>query len=94
MTRPALRCDPDDRLLWRFPRRRLTAEEIRDAMLAAAGQLNPAIGGPSTMLPVDTELTHQLYEPSQWKVSSNPLDQHRRSIYLITGLDSHEVGPF
>lgn len=79
----ALRGDPDDRLLWRFPRRRLSAEEIRDAMLAAAGQLNSAIGGPSVMLPVDPELTHQLYKPAQWSVSLNPLDQHRRSIYLI-----------
>jgi len=79
----ALRIDPEDRLLWRFPRRRLSAEEIRDAMLAATGQLNPAVGGPSVMLPVDPELTHQLYKPAQWKVSTDPLDQHRRSIYLF-----------
>jgi hypothetical protein len=77
------RIDPDDRLLWRFPKRRLSAEEIRDAMLAAAGELNLAIGGPSVMLPVDPELTHQLYKPSQWEVSSDPQQQHRRSIYLI-----------
>ncbi len=31
--------DPDDRLLWRMERRRLDAEEIRDAMLMASGQL-------------------------------------------------------
>ena len=34
------------------------------------------------MLPVDPELTHQLYNLPV-EVSSNPLDQHRRSIYLI-----------
>ncbi|HEY8748658.1 MAG TPA: DUF1549 and DUF1553 domain-containing protein [Tepidisphaeraceae bacterium] len=79
----AMRIDPEDRLLWRFPKRRLSAEEIRDAMLAATGQLNPKIGGPSVMLPVDPELTQQLYKPSQWQVSSNLEDQHRRSIYLI-----------
>ena len=32
--------DPDNRLLWRMPHRRLDAEEIRDAMLMAGGQLD------------------------------------------------------
>jgi len=32
--------DPDNRLLWRFDRRRLEAEVIRDAVLAASGQLD------------------------------------------------------
>jgi hypothetical protein len=38
--------DADDRLLWRFAPRRLEAEEIRDAMLAVSGRLNPVMGGP------------------------------------------------
>src|SRR5262249_34935779 len=37
--------DPDNRLLWHFPRRRLSAEEVRDAMLAVAGRLNEEFGG-------------------------------------------------
>ncbi len=32
--------DPDNVLLWRMPKRRLTAEAIRDAMLVASGELN------------------------------------------------------
>jgi hypothetical protein len=32
--------DPDDRWLWRFPRQRLDAESLRDAMLAVAGNLD------------------------------------------------------
>jgi hypothetical protein len=39
--------DPDNRLLWHMPRRRLSAEAIRDTMLLASGQLDPARGGPS-----------------------------------------------
>ena len=39
--------DPENHLLWRMNVRRLEAEQIRDAMLAATGELDPAIGGPS-----------------------------------------------
>src|SRR4029077_1788302 len=38
--------DPDDRLLARFPVRRLDAEAVRDAMLHVAGELDPKAGGP------------------------------------------------
>ncbi len=37
--------DPDNRLLCRMHRRRLEAEEIRDAMLAISGELDETIGG-------------------------------------------------
>ncbi|HEX8200729.1 MAG TPA: PSD1 and planctomycete cytochrome C domain-containing protein [Isosphaeraceae bacterium] len=39
--------DPENRLLWRMNRRRLDAECLRDAMLAAAGRLRLEMGGPS-----------------------------------------------
>jgi hypothetical protein len=38
--------DADDRLLWRFPTRRLEAETIRDSMLAVNGRLNLKMNGP------------------------------------------------
>lgn len=38
--------DPDNRLWWRFPLRRLDAEALRDALLAVSGELDPRIGGP------------------------------------------------
>jgi hypothetical protein len=81
-TEAATRIDPEDRLLWRFNRRRLTAEEIRDSMLAVSGRLNLKSSGPSVMVPVDKELVQLLYKPSQWQVSK-PEEHDRRSIYLI-----------
>jgi hypothetical protein len=42
--------DPDNRLLWRMNRRRLDAEELRDAVLAASAGLDLSMGGPSTNL--------------------------------------------
>jgi hypothetical protein len=41
----AAQVDPENKLLHRFPVRRLEAEEVRDALLAVAGSLDPAIGG-------------------------------------------------
>jgi mono/diheme cytochrome c family protein len=37
--------DPDNRLLWRMSERRLTFEEMRDALLAATGRLDRTNGG-------------------------------------------------
>ncbi|WP_165251292.1 PSD1 and planctomycete cytochrome C domain-containing protein [Paludisphaera soli] len=39
--------DPANRLLWKRPVMRLEAEEVRDAMLAASGELAPTRGGPA-----------------------------------------------
>jgi len=75
--------DPENKLLWKFNRRRLEAEEIRDASLAVAGRLNDKTGGPSVIVPADPELVNFLYNPSQWKVTPDPAEHDRRSIYLL-----------
>lgn len=41
----ALRVDPTNKYLWRFTPRRLDAEQARDAMLAATGELDLTVGG-------------------------------------------------
>ena len=40
------RTDPENRLLWAFPVRRMEAEEVRDGLLYVAGELDAAVGGP------------------------------------------------
>jgi hypothetical protein len=75
--------DPENKLLWKFSRRRLEAEEIRDSMLAVAGALNLKAGGPGVIVPVDQTLVDLLYKPSQWAVDKDPNEHNRRSVYLI-----------
>ena len=64
--------------------RRLTAEEIRDSMLAVTGQLNlERRGGPWVFPPLPPEVTATSSHPdSAWVVSPDPLDHVRRSIYI------------
>jgi hypothetical protein len=75
--------DPSNRLLWQFPRRRLSAEEIRDAMLAAAGRLHLKSGGPGVITPVDRDLVNLLYDPKQWQLTPDERAHDRRSLYLL-----------
>jgi len=73
----AARVDREARLLWRFPPRRLSAEELRDTMLAVSGQLDRRMGGPG----------FRLYKFTQNNVCTYfPLDQpgpetYRRAVY-------------
>jgi hypothetical protein len=75
--------DPENRFLWHGPRRRLDAEEIRDAMLLVAGKLNRKAGGPSVIIPVERDLVDLLYDPHQWKVTADATEHDRRSVYLL-----------
>jgi hypothetical protein len=43
---PNLAADQDNRYLWRMNPHRMEAEVVRDSLLAVAGQLDPAQGGP------------------------------------------------
>jgi hypothetical protein len=75
--------DPERAWLWAFPRHRLDAEQIRDAMFAAAGVLNTKAGGPSIITPVEPTLPMLLYKPSQWAVNPDENEHTRRSVYLF-----------
>ncbi len=78
-----MRANVDNSLLWRFNRRRLSAEEVRDSVLAVSGKLNPKLRGKSVMVPVDPELIKLLYKPTQWEVTADAFEHNRRTVYLI-----------
>ena len=50
------KADPENKLLWQFPRRRLDGEALRDAMLAVSGRLNLKAGGPIVFPEIPPEL--------------------------------------
>jgi hypothetical protein len=73
--------DPDNSCLWQFPRWRLDGEALRDAMLVVAGRLNLKAGGPGVFPELPAEL--QKSAGSQWKVSPEPAERDRRSVYVF-----------
>jgi hypothetical protein len=67
----------NNNLLWRFNRRRLSAEEIRDAMLAVSGALDRTMGE-----------AHPFRPESEWRYTQHNqffgvYDTSRRSVYLM-----------
>jgi hypothetical protein len=78
----ALRVDPANTLFWRFNMRRLSAEEVRDSILAVSGKLNLKMTGPSIYPPLPKEaLAGQSRPGTGWKTSSAE-ESARRSIYI------------
>jgi hypothetical protein len=65
--------DPENRLLWRMPLKRMEAEVIRDSILAVAGRLHDSPFGPPD--PVDVR-------PDGLVTSRESPDGWRRSIYI------------
>jgi hypothetical protein len=69
--------DPKNESMWTFNRRRLSAEEVRDAMLAVSGALDRAPGGPHPFKP-EVEWRYTQHNPF---VGDFPTD--KRSVYLM-----------
>ena len=75
---PRLSIDPSNTWLWKFSRRRLSAEELRDSILAASGDLDATPGGP-----------HPFPPESAWGFTQHGpfqavYDNDKRSVYLMT----------
>jgi cytochrome c553 len=78
----ALAKDPANDLFWRFDMRRLTAEELRDSLLAVNGRLNPQMFGRWFYPTLSQEvLAGQSMPGSGWGKSSEE-ERNRRSIYI------------
>jgi len=77
---PNAAIDGSNQFLWRINRRRLSAEEIRDSILAVSGSLDTTAGGPGFYL---FELEHPQHSPHFYYHKFDPADtaSHRRSIY-------------
>jgi hypothetical protein len=76
------RVDPQNRLLWRMPVRRLEAEAIRDSILAVAGSLNREMWGPPVYPPVDPTLRADTFLGMNWPEGEDSLKTWRRSVYV------------
>ncbi len=74
--------DPNNHSFWRFEMRRLTAEEVRDSILAVAGTLNREMGGPSVFIPLPAEVLATSSKKNSVWGKSTPDDQVRRSVYV------------
>lgn len=76
--------DPENRYLWRMPRRRIEAEGIRDSILAAAGNLDRTVGGPAIHPYIDPAL-YQASSKRTWvgKPDTDP-ENWRRSVYVFS----------
>jgi Protein of unknown function (DUF1553)/Protein of unknown function (DUF1549) len=78
--------DPDNKLLWRYPRHRMEAEAIRDSMLATSGLLNPQMGGPGVYPPVPPGMLSELSATAVaggWRTEDDPAQSDRRSVYIF-----------
>jgi hypothetical protein len=81
------RTDPENRLLWRMNRQRLTGEALRDGVLAVAGTLNPRLGGPMVRVPLEPAVYDLIFTEGEpdglWHVTPDPREHTRRSLYLF-----------
>ena len=78
----ALAADSANRLLWRQNMRRLSAEEIRDSILAVGGTLNLESYGPSIYPKIPREVLHSQSKPGMGWGKSSPEQEARRSVYI------------
>ncbi len=74
--------DPDNDLFWRFDPRRLSAEEVRDSLLAVNGSLNRKIYGNSIYPKLSQEVLAGQSRPGSGWGSSSADEQNRRSVYI------------
>lgn len=68
--------DPENRLLYHFPVRRMQAEEVRDALLSVAGQIDLGMGGKTV------PLRNRQFVFNHTSKDATTYDSVRRALYL------------
>jgi hypothetical protein len=68
--------DPENRLMWRFHRRRMEVEVLRDSILAVSGAIDETPGGTSLTTP------NRNYVTSTASINPAVYSSQRRSVYL------------
>jgi hypothetical protein len=80
------KADPDDKLLWRYQRRRMEAEAVRDSMLQISGLLNTKMGGPGVFPPLPAGVATELSATAAaggWRKEKDGPENDRRSVYIF-----------
>jgi hypothetical protein len=75
----AAEADPGNKFAWRYDRRRLEGEAIRDSMLAVSGALNTKMYGPGVFPPLPPGMTTR----GGWEENADPAEANRRSVYVF-----------
>lgn len=74
--------DPDNRLVGRGPRLRLSAESVRDQSLAVSGLLSKTVGGPPVYPPLPEGVWKPFDGGDKWKTAKpEDANRYRRSLY-------------
>ncbi len=79
----AIKQDPLNNFFWRFNMRRLSAEELRDSILSATGQLNNKVYGSSFYPKLTDEVLQTQSQPGKGWGKSTPENSNRRSVYIF-----------
>ncbi len=82
------KADPEEKLISHFLPRRMTAEELRDSMLAVSGELNSEMGGPPIFPEINLEAALQPRHimgsmAPPYKPSLTRAERNRRTIYSV-----------
>jgi hypothetical protein len=80
------RSDPENQLLSHFNRRRLSSDEVRDAILSATGELNLQTGGMPVVPPLSEDELYGIIGRADeaWPVTPDRAQHLRRSVYLLS----------
>ena len=81
-TKKLLQVDPENRMLARGPRLRMTGEMIRDAHLKSSGLLSAKMYGPGVRPPQPNSVTMLAYGNRKWNADTGE-NRFRRSIYTF-----------